>query len=267
MSFPDSPRFIYEKNPLIEVVCQLRFPRILRIDSDSPVAFQEKIRREYPIFKENQASDLKLNLPPEIAKLAGGVFPSALRTGKASYDFISADENWKVGLTSEFVSLSTLKYERWEDFKSHLEKPLEALLEIYEPAFFSRIGLRYKDLICREELGLENCVWSELLQPHIAGELGDENIAKDISEIAKQVRINIEDINAAVFLQHGLVHSEDANNNQIYYLIDSDFSTKNTHTEISHAIEKLDNFNKQSKRLFRWCITERLHLAMAPHSI
>lgn len=267
MPFPDSSRVIYKKNPLVEVVCQLRFPRILKIDSEPPVAFQEKIRREYPVFKENIATDFKFNLPPEIEKLSEGVFPTPLQTGKKLvYDFISVDEYWKVGLTSEFISLGTLKYERWEDFKGHLEKPLQALIEIYDPAFFSRIGLRYKDLIRREELELENCKWSELLQPQIAGELMTEDIAGDIQEVAKQIRIKLSD-SETVLLQHGLVNSEEPDGKKAYYLIDSDFSTNNKKTEIKHAIETLNNFNQQSKRLFRWCITKRLHEAMEPSPI
>jgi uncharacterized protein (TIGR04255 family) len=266
MPFPETPRFIYDKNPLVEVVCQLRFPRILKIDADAPAVFQEKIRREYPLFRENSVTDLKLNLPPEIVKMSGGVFPSSMRTGKGAYDFISADEKWKVGLTSEFIALSTLKYERWEDFKSHLEKPLNALIEIYEPSFFSRIGLRYKDLIRREELGLGNSKWAELLEPHIAGELGIDDIAASIREIAKQVRIHLPDNEGTVLLQHGLVHDDESDSEEVYYLIDSDFSTTEQ-TEISHAIEKLNDFNQQSKRLFRWCITNRLHEAMGPQPI
>src|SRR5438132_1497631 len=144
MPFPDSPRVIYAKNPLIEVVCQLRFPSILRIDSELPAAFQEKIRGAYPIFRENQITDLKIDLPPEIVQLSGGAIPASWRTGKVSYDFISADEQWKVGLTREFIALTTAKYERWEDFKAHLEAPLQAFIELYSPAFFSRIGLRYR---------------------------------------------------------------------------------------------------------------------------
>jgi uncharacterized protein (TIGR04255 family) len=227
MPFPDSPRVIYAQNPLIEVICQLRFPSILLIDSEPPAKFQERIRKAYPLYKENQLADMKLELPPEIVKLSGGAFPASLRTSRVSYDFVSADQIWKVGLTRDFLSLSTTRYERWEDFKAHLLEPLSALIEVYSPSFFSRIGLRYRDLIDRGRLGLKDVPWSRLLK------------------------------------EHGLPEeSED----QLLYLIDSDFSF-NGRTEVNDAIAKLDTFNRKSGRLFRWCITQELHDSMEPRSL
>ena len=50
MKADDGRRFIYEKNQLVEVICQLRFPAILSIDSETPAAFQEKVRARYPRY-------------------------------------------------------------------------------------------------------------------------------------------------------------------------------------------------------------------------
>lgn len=263
MPFPDSPRVIYARNPLVEVVCQLRFPPILRIDSEPPSDFQEKIRHDYPLFKENQITDLKLDLPHEIVKLSGGAFPSSLRAGRAAYDFISADEYWKIGLTREFIALTTTKYEHWQDFKNHLKTPLEVFTAIYSPPFYSRIGLRYRDVIRRSALGLKNTEWSELLQPHIAGELCSSDVMENIKGIAKQTQIYLANKSGMVLIQHGLVESPEG---EVCYLIDSDFSFSDR-TEINHVSEKLDSFNQKSRRLFRWCISEKLHEAMEPRAI
>lgn len=51
-TFPETPRVIYAKNPLFEVICQLRFPAILKIDSEIPAGFQEKLRASFPLFRE-----------------------------------------------------------------------------------------------------------------------------------------------------------------------------------------------------------------------
>lgn len=267
MPFPDSKRVIYAKNPLAEVVCQLRFPPILRIGSEAPAAFQEKIRSKYPLFKENRASEIGLELPPEIVeqitRLPGNLIPSPLRVSRISYDFISDDEQWRIGLTRDFISLSTTKYERWEDFKAHLEQPLQLFIEIYSPAFFQRVGLRYRDLICRSRLGMTNAPWSDLLESPISGELAASEIAGCIEGAWRQVKLRLPDNEGEVLIQHGLVNTPE---NEVCYLIDSDFSFSGR-TEVKDAVKKLDSFNQKSGRLFRWCITDRLHRAMEPQPI
>ena len=50
MPFPDATRVIFDANPLDEVICQVKFPPILRIETD-PAAFQDQIRAEYPNYE------------------------------------------------------------------------------------------------------------------------------------------------------------------------------------------------------------------------
>ena len=46
--FSNEPRFIYSSNQLGEVICQLRFPDILSIETKLPADFQDAIRAEFP---------------------------------------------------------------------------------------------------------------------------------------------------------------------------------------------------------------------------
>lgn len=39
MSLPDVPRVLYAKAPLEQVICQLRFPTILKINLETPPEF------------------------------------------------------------------------------------------------------------------------------------------------------------------------------------------------------------------------------------
>jgi len=264
MPFPDSPRVIYNKNPLTEVVCQLTFPAILRIDSESPSKYQEKLREEYPFFNEQQGANLKLNFPKELAQAVGNSL--SLRSGRAVYQFISLDKNWKITLTRESLAISTFAYKRWEEFKQHFEKPLSAFIEEYKPAFFSRVGLRYIDLINKSELGLQDVPWRELLKSPIAGELSDLDIAERITNCANQLTISLDDEGSIILLNHGLIGNDSNQTENFSYLIDSDFSTEQK-TEVKDVIERIDYFNKQSGKLFRWCITERLHEALEPQPL
>lgn len=261
MLFPESQRVIYEKNPLELVVCQLRFPPILRIDTEVPSAYQESIRHEYPLFAEPQDEQENFGIPPEIAKILGGKLP--LRVGK-SFNFLSADEQWKATLTRDFMALSTPKYVRWEQFKEHLSRPVDALNLHYQPAFFTRIGLRYRNVIRRSVLGLNNIEWSALLKPTILGELADSNLAGAVESASRDLVFRLDDHQAKIRVKHGLALSKA--NGEVCYLIDSDFFT-DERTATNNAIGKLDIFHQQSGRLFRWCIQDRLHEAMEPRPI
>ena len=53
MPFPEVKRIIYKKNPLDKVICQLRFPTILKIEKEIPAEFQERIRKEFPNYSES----------------------------------------------------------------------------------------------------------------------------------------------------------------------------------------------------------------------
>ena len=57
-SFPSIERVIYQNNTLGEVVCQLRFPTILRIEASSPADFQDAIREAYPLFITKKSPEL-----------------------------------------------------------------------------------------------------------------------------------------------------------------------------------------------------------------
>jgi uncharacterized protein (TIGR04255 family) len=262
MAFPETPRVIYERNPLVEVICQLRFPPILRIDSDPPAAFQDTIRDQYPNFREVQPS--VPDLPKEIVKIMGKDFP--MRIGNVVYEFISSDEQWKISLARDFIALTAYKYERWEQFRNNLSMPLQALVNIYSPAFYTRIGLRYRDVIQRSNLGLVDKKWSELLMPHIAGELSSPNIAENVLHQKHDILIRLQEQenNGLVHLQHGL--GEEGESGEKIYIIDSDFYSEKK-TEKENAIQILDYFNKQAARLFRWCISNSLHDAMGPRPI
>lgn len=265
--FPNSERVVYGRNPLIEVICQLRFPPILRIAAEPPVAFQERIRNEYPLLSEKFPEvnvEMPPGVPPAIAELMKGTLPKRKLMG---YDFASADEKWKVSLTRDFLSLSAgpYVYVRWEEFRKHLEGPLRAVIEVYAPAFFTRVGLRYQDLIQKSRLGLpESTKWSELIKPHIAGVYGVPELEGAVEESMGQFLISLPQFKGRVRINHGIVQTVGSNEN--CFLIDGDYYTEER-TQNDSVGGILDYFNKQSGRLFRWCIEPRLHQAMEPQPV
>ncbi len=263
--FPESPRTVYGRNPLIEVICQLRFPPILRIAAEAPAAFQERIRADYPLLSE-KAPGVNIELPPGVPLALAEMMKGALPRRKLSgYNFASADEKWKVTLTQDFLSLSTQQYTRWEHFREHLEGPLQALIAVYAPAFLIRIGLRYQDLIQKSRLGLPaDTKWSELIKPYIAGVHAVPELAGAIEESICQLLISLPRFNGKVRLNYGIVRTGESDED--CFVIDNDFYTEErTKNDAVDGI--LSYFNRQSGNLFRWCIEERLRNAMEPQVV
>jgi len=261
MPVPQTERVLYGKNPLKEVICQLRFPVILRIGVEDPASFQEQIRESFPIFSEKTLLPPPVNqqIPEQIIKLVGEF--SGLRRGR-EFKFKSEDGILETTLTREFLALTTTRYVRWEEFRSKLEIPLRALLEEYSPSFFSRIGLRYRNLICPGELGLNSKPWSELLRKEIVGELASD-LKDDIEQVGHDMVIRLGKEGMAR-IQHGLQLESDTD--KYGYVIDADYYSEEK-TETTNALQRLNSFNSFSGSFFRWCIDERLHNALGPTTV
>ncbi len=115
MPFPDAPRVIYRRNPLVEVIAQLRFPPILKIDTEPPALFQDRVCIDFPFYEvrieENiLPTELRNRLPGEIVEL----FTS--QTRNKGNDLGAADHIWKLSLAKDFIALSTRRYQRWQEF-------------------------------------------------------------------------------------------------------------------------------------------------------
>jgi uncharacterized protein (TIGR04255 family) len=250
--FPEAPRVLYEAAPLTEVICQLRYPSILRIER-TPDDFQERVRREFPFFERAHNPQL----PPEIVKLIGA------EISPINYLFHTEDRLTTLSLTPDAIALSTKRYRLWEEFRDRLKGGLSALVEIYKPSFYSRVGLRYRNLIKRSGLGLDGRPWSDLLTPPILGELALAPFEHHVLELSHQVRASLPSGSGAVLLQHGI---GDQPNGEKAYSLDFDFYT-DSKTEVADAESILDQFNKRAGWAFRWCITEVLHEALRPKLI
>jgi len=259
MPFPEAPRVVFEKNPLDQVICQLRFPPILRIDTETPSDFQDEIQGAFPLY--SATSEFQFTFPAEITDLPPGVSPTITQpSGWMNHQFASEDELWKVSLTRQFIALTSNRYGRWEEFKEKLNIPLNALLKSYSPSGFSRVGLRYIDVIRRSALGLSNVGWNSLLKPYVLGLLSSD-VGDHIQGYEGRYEIGLSDNSSMVRIITRLVESSESG--EVCYMIDSDFfHVGKINTEA--ALEKLDYFKAHGSRLFQWCITERLYEAMKP---
>ena len=259
MKFPESQRVTYSRNPLLEVICQLRFPKILRIETEVPVGFQEAIRAEYPTLNTSRAIEL-----PFLSNSQTSSPPIVMGQG-LTYEFLDKEGKWKLVLSSDFIALSTMSYEKWEDFKSRLSTAVDLLVKHYSPSHFTRVGLRYQDLIIRSELELLQHPWRSLLQPPILGVFMADNLPEqDFIEALSVFACRLDYADAVLRVRYGLARKDESE--ELGYLIDADFYTENI-TEINDATHALDRFNREAGNFFRWCITEELQQALQPKPV
>ena len=265
MPFPAVDRVLYKKKPLEMVVCQLRFPPILRIDTDLPAAFQERVRGNFPDF--HISSEFRIEMPGGIGEQ---IPPELLRQVIQSngitknYEFQTGDGNWKINLTRTFMALTTKAYIEWDNFRDRFQDPFNALLDIYKPAYFSRIGLRYINKIRRSALGLENVPWRDLLNANLIGMLNSPDIAEYIEgiDLVQRFRLAEEGSIATLISKFG----KEGNPPEQVFSIDGDYTFPGK-SEIAITIDRLNFLNIRSSRLFRWGISEKLHSAMEPEPL
>lgn len=255
--FPNSPRVIYERTPLRQVICQLRFPTILRITAETPATFQEKVRRKFPIFERQAPVVEGQQLPPEIAQLI-----ASATGGEVSYSFRTEDSAEQMTLGKDFIALTHNSYIQWEAFRESLLLGMEALVGAYDPTSYSRIGLRYINLLKRSVLGLDGRPWSELLHERIAGELALPWF-EQAEEARRLVRLKLGDNGDQLLFQHGLDPGDAA---EMCYGLDYDFYHQEK-VSIDAALPILERLHDYSGKAFRWSIAGVVHESMGPRPI
>lgn len=257
--FSTEVRCRYGKNQLTDVICQLRFPEILSINTDAPAQFQEAIRQEYPRYQ------LRQDIPAPKITGAPGHFSLENQPRTINHQFSSADGSLRVNLTSRFISVSCAKYTCWEDFADMLDKPLAAFIQLYRPAYFERIGLRYLNVISRNALELTGTRFSDLIAPCYLGPMAEE----DVSE-AGTARCTL-DLEMAIrggcrlklHAGPGRIKKNGVDDPEVKYVFDQDIFMPGQ-VPVNLSAGALQTLHSQAYSIFRGAITDTLHAAMEP---
>ena len=258
MRSSDNKPFIYEKHQLIETICQLRFPTILSIDAKEPADFQDRIRAEFPRYA--------VQMDP----VAG---PDGQKQQVRNHSFISQDGAFKISLTKDFIALSTMRYPGWEGFAHTLDEPLGQFIQVYMPACFDRIGLRFLNAFSREKLELTDRRWNELLQPHVLGILDDDEVSEaDVVKCSVDVERRLgERFGVKLHAGPGKIGRttrtgaglQTVQEPETRFILDLDVYSGGT-TALGAAAETLEQLHAYADRFFSEAITDTLHNAMEP---
>ena len=185
-----------------------------------------------------------------------------------NHQFVSRDGKWRVNLTGRFISLSCNSYSGWEDFAARLDKPLASFIQIYKPAYFERVGLRYLNFISRQKLGLEGVPFRELIAPCYLGPLGEEDVAEaGVSRSSVDAELSLRGgCRAKIHAGPGMTKQNGQSDKEVKFVFDQDLYMPGQ-LQLNLAVGALQTLHHQADSLFRGAITDRLHDAMEPEEL
>ncbi len=237
---PQSPKAHYARNFIKQAVCELRFPTLYELEGPRPPAsFAHALRKDYP----NHAVVESVTV--------GGPTPSRSNV----HSFKSRQQHWTVNLTASSVVLETSQYDSFAEFKARLSHLVNAVGPIIDCDFFTRVGLRYINLLPYSRSGIRD--W---INPALVGALSD-GVFGDALEHHGRVGGSIN--GGSYLLQHGLVAVLSGESKE--YTLDFDFSSEDV--TIDNTLDVVQNLHDQEHSLFEWALGPKAKLHLGPSDL
>ena len=134
----------YARNFLKKVICRLDFPVILRLRGDSPAALQETLKSRFP----KSAESVVLAVKREESVTDGAQLK--IEEPVTQWEFRTRDNASKLTLSRSFLVLETQAYAEFAPFYESFAAAFSSLQEQYSPQVYTRLGLRYINVVERE---------------------------------------------------------------------------------------------------------------------
>jgi uncharacterized protein (TIGR04255 family) len=245
MTFPVTSREVYKQNFIKEAICQVRFPRLLEIESQLPARFQRLLLRDFPLLASRE--QFGLSFSPGGSEMMP---PSPVRTTIYEFKDVAGDNT--VALCSEYVSIVVNRYLSWTHLREHLVNALRAASECYSLPLYTRLGLRYINVV--PNLGGS---WDETLNPSLVGPLATpqrDNVRAWQSVTSFAVGDD---------LQLNVMASLGDEAGQSSFVLDLDvFSNGGGEFNADALSDKFDEMNAKVTDAFNWAKAARLDAAL-----
>lgn len=141
-TLPSQPHRVFERNPLVAVIVELRFFPILKVPAKVD-DFQDKVRTVFPAFQE--AKSQMINLGPAPVEVRSEHF----------FTFTKLDESSILSLSTSSLSLESRRHEHREQLFADVQVGVDALSTVFGPVATNRLGLRYVDVIDNERIAAD----------------------------------------------------------------------------------------------------------------
>ncbi len=250
---PEPATAALRHSPLKLVVCQVRV-------EESPSIADPRVGLEifdllggrkgrYPVLEQFKGEQIGIRVGPNVPL-------TTQQTSLNGWRAMSEDRDWVVALLPGSAALETKAYTTWdEDFLPRMEAVLDAVGQVLRPAIQMRIGLRYVDLLNRNEARSPQD-WQGRVADHLLGPVLHSAFGSAVVATQQQVDIDLGD-GAHCTLRHGTIPSEGGSG--VGYLLDWDVYTEDVRAFDAAAIrERLQGFHTLALQLFQQAITPEL---------
>ena len=261
LRLPDLPRIVLKHPPLVLALCQIRFSGVLAVADPAMVApFQRAIQTKYPITVPTQEFELILGIGPNQSELRHE------QRRSPQYQFTDQDDNWKIVLSQDSLSLETRNYEHFDDFLTRLREALDALYMYIQPTVGTRIGLRYIN-----EIRSDNMSWTDIIRHELLGPIAIPEFTENTLQIATTQQLLLRYPNEqGVNIQSGFIpagtsvrprQGEEVKEKE-FFLLDVDVfrdfpSTRAFSMDTDTICQHIEMFHKTIYRMFRWSVTDQ----------
>lgn len=240
--FPQKQEIQLKKSPLNEVVCQVKFPPILRIANELPIEFQDAIRTRFPGLEIERGVLVKL------PSINGADIPHFEPSPKI-FRFSTSDGKASVALTTDFFALSTKGYSHWSDFLSDLSLVEKTVRDIFQPAYGIRIGLRFINKFTKENT---DCKTTQELLTLFRNELIcliQTDAWEELDEMFSQLIVRDNHSKLAIRRGFGTEQKEP------FFLLDFDYFEEGQ-IGLDNLVPRMERYHSCIYDAFRWCIKD-----------
>jgi uncharacterized protein (TIGR04255 family) len=147
----------YDSNFIRAAVCEFRYPTLLELEENPPVKLQRLLRKRYPHYSRKRG----------VSVGDAGVAPLGHR-----YQFESRSRDWTISVRASAVSLETSRYTEFEEFLDRVNELLSSAKNLLDTDFFTRVGLRYINVVSIDDSVLEGWINAKLISALLTNELG-----------------------------------------------------------------------------------------------
>lgn len=241
--------------PLVRVLGQIQFPKIIKIGSEQHIGdFQEAVREVFPFIERSATKSLHLGFG--VSDVQGNV------AEEVAWHLFDPSKQWRVSLNPSALTLETFAYTLRQEFLDRFRFLVGALGRTIRPTIATRAGFRYVNRLARPEHvqdleGLVNAALVGLLSAPMRDEV-DLSISQ-AQCATREGRLLVRWGWLPIGATHDPATAPPVNARSWILDIDS-FTTMDPPMEGFHEEELIGKINVMADRayaFFRWSVTDK----------